>query len=96
MSEYSESLKNVEMVKIYNDLILLGLPKSVLRSLKKEGLNLDCEYIITEDTSRYPLSHLLNNKEAFDFLHRFVNSMKKKGYVLKRDGKCVSSIHFVC
>lgn len=91
MSEYSESLKNDEMVKIYNDLILLGLPKSVLRSLKKEGLNLDCEYIITEDTSRYPLSYLLNNKEAFDFLHRFVNSMKKKGYVLKRDGKCVSS-----
>lgn len=91
MSEYSESLKNDELVKIYNDLILLGLPKSVLRILKKEGLNLDCEYMINEDTSRYPLSHLLNNKEAFDFLHRFVNAMKKKGYVLKRNGKCVSS-----
>lgn len=91
MSEYSEGLKNDEMVKIYNDLILLGLPKSVLRDLKKEGLILDCEYMIKDYTSRYPLSHLLNNKEAFDFLHRFVNTMKKKGYVLKRNGKCVSS-----
>ena len=79
------------MIKIYNDLILLGLPKSVLRSLKKEGLNLDCEYIINEDTSRYPLSHLLINKESFDFFHRFVNAMKEKGYVLKRNGKCVGS-----